>query len=206
MLRSVDRALAHGVVIGAHVSYPDRERFGRAALPMAPHELTAIIARQIDALRSVCARAGGALSYVKPHGALYHAVGVDPELASALIAAADPSLRIMGMPGSAVEAVLDVAPSEGRFIREGFPERGYSSADALQPRDEPGALIHDPQDVAGRALALATCSSFATVDGTLISTRIDTLCIHSDHPNALANATAIRVALANAGVDVRAFV
>lgn len=206
MLRSVDRALTHGVAIGAHVSYPDREGFGRSALPMSPSELTGIISMQIDALRSVCARAGGVLSYVKPHGALYHAVGADPEFADALITAADSCLRIVGMPGSALEVALDVHPSEGRFVREGFPERGYSRADMLQPRDQPGALIHDPQDVAARAIALATHAPFAAVEGTLISTRVDTLCIHSDHPNALANAMAIRVALGDAGVDVRAFV
>ena len=202
MALSVERALAHGVVIGAHLSYPDRDGFGRKEVDLPADALADVLSEQAMALRDIAERAGALVAYVKPHGALYHAASTLPQIAAAVREVADglgAATRIIGMPGGQVA----VAAGD-RFTPEGFPERGYRSADALQPRTAPGALVDDPRDVARRAVAMARGEAIDLVDGTPVTLHVQTLCIHSDHPNALANALAVRAALAEAGIDVRA--
>ena len=203
MAISVERALANGVAIGAHLSYPDRDGFGRAEMTMSPDALTSVLMQQALALRDVAERAGGHVAYVKPHGALYHAASASAQIAAVLLDVANglgAQTRIIGMPGGEVEAA--VGP---RFVAEGFPERGYRAADSLQPRSLPGALVEHPDVVAQRAVAMADGETIELVSGDPVRLDVRTLCIHSDHPNALANATAVRAALAEAGIDVRAF-
>ncbi len=203
MAVSVERALTHGVAIGAHLSYPDRDGFGRAEMALSPEALTSILVQQASALRDIAERAGGHVAYVKPHGALYHAASASAQIAAVLLDVANGLAEetcIIGMPGGEVEAAAGP-----RFVAEGFPERGYRSADALQSRSLPGALVEDPDVVAERAVAMAAGAAIELVDGAMAHLDVRTLCIHSDHPNALANAMAVRAALANAGIDVRAF-
>lgn len=202
MAVSVERALAHGVVIGAHLSYPDRDGFGRSELDIPVAALLDVLSEQAAALRDIAERAGGRVAYVKPHGALYHAASASPQIAAAVLEVADglgATTRIIGMPGGEVEAAAGA-----RFTPEGFPERGYRSRDSLQPRSHPGAIVDDPREVASRAIAMARGDAVQLVDGTPVRVDVRSLCIHSDHPNALANAVAVRAALAEAGIDVRA--
>ena len=202
MAVSVGRAVAHGVVIGAHLSYPDRDGFGRSEVEMPVEVLVGVLSQQALALRDIAERAGGRVAYVKPHGALYHAATASARIAGAVLAVADclgDATRIVGMPGGEVAAAAGA-----RFTPEGFPERGYRSAQSLQPRSAAGAIVEDPRDVARRAVAMARGEAVRLVDGAPVRVDVRTLCIHSDHPYALVNALAVRAALAEAGIDVRA--
>ena len=203
MAVSVERALRHGVAIGAHVSYPDRDGFGRAELDLPPAVLAGVLGEQAAALRDIAERAGARVAYVKPHGALYHAASASDAVARTVLEVAEglgAATRVVGMAGGAMASLAGA-----RLVPEGFPERGYRTADALQPRDAPGALVEDPAEVARRAVAMACGDGIALVDGGRVPLAVRTLCIHSDHPNALANALAVRAALADAGIDARAF-
>ena len=51
---------------------------------MPPDELTADVLYQIGALDGIARAAGGRVSYVKPHGALYNRVVSDPVQAAAV--------------------------------------------------------------------------------------------------------------------------
>ncbi len=154
------------------------------------------------------AAAGADLRYVKPHGALYHAVTVDRRQADAVVAAvADHSARlgralpILGLPG----AIAEAAASAGLpFVPEAFLDRGYTATATLVPRGSPGALVDDPALVAERAVLLVRDREVEAVDGTRLAVEAASLCLHGDTPAAVAMARAVRAALDDAGVEVRA--
>lgn len=201
---AVARAARFGVAVGAHPSYDDRENFGRVRHDPEPDALRASVARQLRALET----AGADIRYVKPHGALYHAVRDDVLQARAVVAAvADLSDRrgravpVLGLPG----VIATVAEGAGLpFVHEAFLDRGYTARGDLVPRDQPGALIDDPVLVAARAVRLATEGEVETIDGSRLAVTAASLCLHGDTPAAVAMARAVRAALDAAGVSVRA--
>jgi UPF0271 protein len=204
MREAVARAARFGVAVGAHPSYPDRANFGRVAVVLEPAELAASVAAQLAALLD----AGADLRYVKPHGALYHAVTTDGRQADAVTRAiADVSaavgrpLPVLGLGG---EIARSAAEAGLPFVREAFLDRGYLPDGALVPRTQPGALLDDPDAVAARAVRLALAGEVEAVDGSVITADAASLCLHGDSPSAVAMARAVRAALDAAGVEVRA--
>ncbi|SCY49110.1 UPF0271 protein [Microbacterium sp. LKL04] len=204
MTDAVRRATAQGVAVGAHPSFVDRAGFGRVALAVAPALLRDQVREQIAALL----RAGADLRYVKPHGALYHAVTADPETALAVAdAVADVSadlgrpVPLLGMPGE----IAAFAASRGiPFFVEAFLDRGYLPSGGLVPRTEPGALLHDPDLVAERAVSLVREGRVDAVDGSTIRVDAASLCLHGDTAGSVAMTRAVRAALDAAGIAVRA--
>lgn len=198
-------AAAQGVRLGAHVSYDDREGFGRRELDLPAAAVADDVVYQLGAL-AACARTEGALvRYVKPHGALYGRVNTDPQMAAAVagaIAAAVPEpLSVMTLPGSAMVAAAQ-AVGLG-VIAEGFADRGYASDGSLRRRGQDGAVL-GPQAAAVQAVGLATRQEVTTAGGKTLALPVVSLCVHSDTPGALEVARAVRAALHDAGVIVRA--
>lgn len=179
MRRTCAAAQQHGVRIGAHVSYDDREGFGRRALDVPLVRLQAQVRGQIDALAAF-----GPVVFVKPHGALYHRAGADRAVAEVIVAAAG-ELPVVGPPGS---ALLEAAGPRG--IAEGFADRAYAADGSLVQRSRPGALL-------GGQAALEQARALAAT--------VDTLCVHGDTPGAVGLARAVRRTLEAAGFAVRAF-
>jgi UPF0271 protein len=204
MRASVARAERFGVAVGAHPSYPDRANFGRIAVSIDPGSLAAAVAQQLADLVA----AGADLRYVKPHGALYHAVITDRRQADAVArAVADRSgmlgrpLPVLGPPGEMAEAAASVGLP---FVYEAFLDRGYLPDGSLVPRTQPGALLDEPAVVATRAVRLALDGVVEAVDGSLVRAAAASLCVHGDSPAAVDMARAVRTALDAAGVAVRA--
>jgi UPF0271 protein len=203
MRESVARAVRHGVAVGAHPSYPDPANFGRLPMSLTPDDLAAAVAVQLGALVA----AGADVRYVKPHGALYHAVTADRAQADAVARAiADQSdllgraLPVLGLDGEIARAAASVGLP---FVREAFLDRGYTSGGGLVPRAAPGALLDDPGEVAARAVALVRDGVVEAVDGTLVRVDAASLCLHGDSPAAVAMARAVRAALDAEGSEVR---
>ncbi|MFC8682464.1 5-oxoprolinase subunit PxpA [Microbacterium ureisolvens] len=204
MRAAVERATRFGVAVGAHPSYPDREGFGRVAMVMDAAALTATVAEQLDALLA----AGADLRYVKPHGALYHAVTRDRTQAdavaravAALSARLGRPLPVLGIDGEIAAAAASVGLP---FVQEAFLDRGYLPDGSLVPRGQAGALLDDPDLVAARAVRLAREGVLGAADGTVVRADAASLCVHGDSPAAVAMARAVRAALDAAGVEVRA--
>jgi UPF0271 protein len=192
MRRTVAEAAKRGVAIGAHPGYPDPTGFGRRDMAATPAEVTAYVIAQIGALDAVCRAAGARLRYVKAHGALYNRAVRDAALADGIAEAirlVNPSLVLLGLPGSELIAAADRAgiPS----AREGFADRGYRPDGTLVPRSEPGALITDPRAAADQAERLAS--------------RVDSICVHSDTPGAVQLVSAVRARLAEKGYSIAPF-
>ena len=175
-----------GVAVGAQVSYADRENFGRMALDVAYETLRAQIEEQVGTLTSIAAAEGTSVTYVKPHGALYHRTMDDRDQARAVLDGSG-TLPVLGMPG----ALWQQAADAGRAVwREGFPDRGYDKGGRLVTRGEPGALVTEESAIVANALALAS--------------RVESLCLHGDSPGAVAHARSVRAALEAAGWELRA--
>jgi 5-oxoprolinase (ATP-hydrolysing) subunit A len=209
--RGVMRAAAavcmvRGITIGAHVSFRDRDGFGRRPVDTDPFEVVSDIVEQVSILSDAIAPEGAVPSYVKPHGALYNQMGSDPVMAAAVVEGAIRSGlgAILAQPGSAV--VPPAAAAGLALVPEGFPDRGYRSDGRLVPRGEPAALVDDPEEVGRRALSLARRGGLESVDGSWVPVDAATLCVHGDGPDAAGVARAVRAALEAGGVDVRPFV
>ncbi|OJV98106.1 MAG: hypothetical protein BGO47_07305 [Microbacterium sp. 67-17] len=204
MAEATRRAARFGVAIGAHPSYPDRAGFGRRPLAMAADELHAAVSTQLDALADV----GADIRYVKPHGALYHAVTTDAAHAAALArAVADLSRRLgRGLPILAMPGEISAAAHEHglEVVAEAFLDRGYTPSGELVPRGEPGAVIEDPDAAAARAVRLARQGTVVAVDGSSVAVAAASFCLHGDSPGSVAAARAVRAALDAASVSVRA--
>ncbi len=192
MREAVESALRHGVSIGAHPSYPDREGFGRVSVDLPPRELSRAVAEQVDALVRVASDAGATLRHVKPHGALYNDAARRGDIAAAIadgVSEAGAPLVLVGLAGS---HALDVWQDRGfQIAAEGFADRAYEPDGTLRPRSRPGALIDDPVAAAAQAVRLARTG------------RCRTLCVHGDTPGAEAIARAVRLAIEAAGFVLR---
>jgi UPF0271 protein len=201
MRRVCARAAEAEVAVGAQVSYRDLAGFGRRFIDVAPDELADDVLYQLAALDGIARASGTRVSYVKPHGALYNAtVGHEGQARAVVdaVAAYGGGLPVLGLPGS---ALLRAAESAGlRAVREGFADRGYTSAGALVPRREVGALLHDAATVAQRAVRMAVDGEVVAVDGTHVRLDVESVCVHGDTPGAVELARAVRTALEAAGL------
>jgi UPF0271 protein len=174
MARAVKLCARHGTWVGAHPSYPDRANFGRKRMTMEPGALRTAITTQCAALAALAR-----VRFVKAHGALYHDAREDETIARALVdgvvAALGHDLHVIGG-GTGLEAACTRAGVG--FLREGFADRGVGPDGLLLPRDQPGALITDPQAARTRAAQLIG--------------QVDILCVHGDTPGAVRIASAVR--------------
>jgi 5-oxoprolinase (ATP-hydrolysing) subunit A len=204
--RCCEGAARRGVTVGAQVGYPDLMGFGRRFLDMDPGELTDAVTYQVGALDALARAAGTRVAYVKPHGALYNAVVQHEAQAAAVVRAVvelDPTLPILGLPGS---RLLRLALEAGlTAVEEAFADRAYTPQGTLVPRDRPGAVLHDPAEVAARVVRMATEGEMVAADGTVIAVAPGSVCLHGDTPGAVAMARATRRALEDAGVDLQPF-
>ncbi len=205
--RTCASAALRGVAVGAQVGYRDLAGFGRRFIDVDPAELADDVVYQIGALDGMCRVAGTRVRYVKPHGALYNTAVHHEEQAGAVVAAVrdyDPSLPVLGLPGS---ALLRAAERAGLpTVTEFFVDRGYTPDGTLVPRREPGALLDDPEEVAERVLRMVSAGTVAAVDGTVVPVRAESACVHGDSPGAVAMARTVRRRLEAAGIVLRPFV
>jgi UPF0271 protein len=206
MARTVRLAAQYGVAVGAHPGFPDLMGFGRRAMQLSPDEIETCVLYQVGALAAFARAAGVPLVHVKPHGALYNLAVGEPAIATAIacgVASFSHDLILVGLAGSV--AMAEATQSAGlRFAVEAFADRVYNPDGTLQARRIAGSLITDPAHAAAQAVSIARDGSVIAHDGTRLALHADTLCLHGDNPAALANAQAVRQALAAAGVEVRA--
>ncbi|MCK0176869.1 LamB/YcsF family protein [Mycolicibacterium sp. F2034L] len=206
-LARVCRAAAQrGVRIGAQVSYRDLAGFGRRFIDATPEDLTADVMYQIGALSALAAVAGSAVSYVKPHGALYNTVVNHEDQARAVakaVHAVDPDLPVLGLGGS---ALLRHAGELGLpTVCEAFADRAYRPDGALVSRREPGALLHDADEIAERVITMVTEGRVTAIDGSTIPISVESVCVHGDSPGAVQIAHAVRDRLTASGVALAPF-
>ena len=206
MRRVCAQAVTSDVAIGAHVGYRDLPGFGRRFIDIEPAALAADVIYQIGALDGFARVAGSRVRYVKPHGALYNAIGHHEEQAAAVVEAVsayDRTLPVMGLPGS---AWLRLAGEAGlTVVYEAFADRAYTPEGTLVSRRLPGSVLHDGQEIARRCVAMASGATVKDVEGGDLRLSPGSICVHGDTPGAVEIARSVRDALAGAGVTLAPF-
>jgi 5-oxoprolinase (ATP-hydrolysing) subunit A len=195
----------HGVNIGAHPSFDDRDQFGRREILLSSTELHVLIVDQITRLARIADEEGLALTHVKPHGALYNVSARDAGVAAtiaAAIVACDRSLTLVGLSGS--QSIAAARRAGLRAASEAFADRGYGADGSLVPRSQPGAVLHEPDVVIERAITMARDGEVMSIDGRRVALEVDTICVHSDTPGAAQLARQLRSALEAAGLRIGA--
>jgi len=199
-------AKAKRVAIGAHPGFFDLWGFGRRRVAHTAGEIERLVTYQIGAAGALAAYAGASLGHVKVHGALSNIAAEDETVAKAVaraITTVDKSLVFLVPAATKLE---QAGLAQGLVVaREIFADRAYTEAGLLVDRSAPGAVLHDPEVAAGRAAAMVEEGAIITISGKRLKTRIDSICVHGDSPNAVAMAKAVRARLEQAGIELAPF-
>ncbi|EPY2702241.1 5-oxoprolinase subunit PxpA [Yersinia enterocolitica] len=205
MRQSVRWAIEYGVAIGAHPSFPDRENFGRRAMQLPPEAVYAQVVYQLGALAAIVKAEGGIMQHVKPHGMLYNQAALDPLLADAIaqaVKAVDPTLRLVGLAGS---ALIRAGERAGLVTRqEVFADRRYQSDGTLVPRSQSDALIESDDLALLQTLAMVQHHQVQARDGSWVPVQADTVCVHGDGAHALNFARRLRDSFQQENITVTA--
>ena len=185
----VARAGAAGVSVGAHPGLPDPVGFGRREMKLFPEEVRDIVLYQVGALSGFLAAEGLSLDHIKPHGSLYGMVARDEQLMDAVCdVAVQYGVPVYGMAGTAHEAVAGRRGVD--FVSEFYVDLGYRADGSLIILRRPSAT---PPEVAAARARLALSEGVAEADtGERVPVRVESICVHSDTPNAVDVATAVR--------------
>ncbi|MEN2744362.1 5-oxoprolinase subunit PxpA [Sinomonas halotolerans] len=189
MNRTVGLAAEHGVAVGAHPGLPDPVGFGRRRMALQPEEVESIILYQVGALTAFLAKHGLELNHIKPHGALYGMLAGDEELMAAAASTAKQfGVPFYGLAGTQHEAVCRDLGVE--FVPELYVDLNYGPEGQLliQRRPEPT----DPASAAERVRRAVAGQPVLAVDGTELDITFASICVHSDAPNSVAVASAVR--------------
>lgn len=199
MSRSVILAKKYNVSIGAHPSYHDLLGFGRRTLVCSLEEIKAIILYQLGALNAFCRANGTAISYVKPHGALYNDMMRDENIFKAVLNAVssfNKNIRVMILSGPKNEEYEYTAKLyDINLFFEVFADRNYNDDGSLVSRMEENAVIHEELDVITRIVNLKEKSLVTSINGHKLFLKCDSICVHGDNEKALEFVKLVRKAL-----------
>ena len=189
MNRSVKLAKDYNVTIGAHPSYQDLVGFGRRSILCSLEEIKSIILYQLGALNAFCRAHGTAVSYVKPHGALYNDMMKDENIYKAILSAIssfDKNIRLMILSKPDTQAYEYTAKIYGiNLLYEVFADRNYNDDGSLVSRILPNAVIDDELEVMQRISLLKDNGFIKSINGKKLYLKADTICVHGDGNNAL---------------------
>jgi len=196
MRRTLQRAKAAGVGVGAHVSFPDLQGFGRRPMTIPPAELEAIVLYQLAALDGMARTEGLAMGHVKPHGALSNMACTDAALARTVagaIKAFDPALILLA---PALSELARAGCAAGLpVVEEIFADRAYLDDGSLAPRSRPDAMIHGAEASLAHVVAMLDEQALISVSGARLPTAIGSICVHGDGPDAVRTARFLRAEL-----------
>lgn len=204
MARTMQMATDKGVGIGAHPGFDDLRGFGRRRLLRTAGELTNLVTYQLGAAQAMARAAGGHVRHFKLHGALANMCSEDRDMALTCYRAAlavDPDIVVMVLAGTEQQAAMEELG--GNWAGEIFADRAYNDDATLVDRTLPGAVLHDAAIVAPRILAMLEADAIIAESGKRIPARIETICLHSDTPEAVAMARELRRLLTEAGVTLQ---
>ena len=203
MAETTARCKKYGVAIGAHPGLPDRLGFGRREMTITPQEARNYLLYQVGALKAFCASIDMKLQHVKPHGALYNMASHDEQLASGLIEGLlnlRPQPILLALSGSKFAKLATEAGL--RVCHEVFADRAYNRDGSLVSRTVTGAVIHNPEMIAQRALRLVQKREVETIDGSIIKLRVDSICLHGDNPAATTGVIRLVELFTERGIEI----
>jgi 5-oxoprolinase (ATP-hydrolysing) subunit A len=205
MHAAVSAAKRHGVAVGAHPSFFDRENFGRKELKISTQEIFDAVAYQLGVFQAIASALEVQPNHVKPHGALYNMAVRDENLADAIaraIESVDTQLVLFAPDKSELARAGEARGL--RVAREIFADRNYLNDGWLVPRTRADALLGDPIEAAERVLRMLREGKVRSVEGRDVNVRGETICVHGDTPGAVDFARELRRQLEGEGVRISA--
>ncbi|HTJ77569.1 MAG TPA: 5-oxoprolinase subunit PxpA [Rariglobus sp.] len=201
---AVRMARQHGVIVGAHPGFYDRDHFGRRELLLSVDEIVELVHNQVRMLQKIATDEDVEVRYVKPHGALYNLAARTASVAEAIartVAGLDGNLALYGLAGG---ELLRAGRAQGLVVKgEVFADRTYQRDGLLTPRSQPGALIDDERQAIEQVLCMVREGRVQIAGGAKVPVMADTLCLHGDGAHAVSFAKSVREALKREGVDVQ---
>ncbi|MEO0444243.1 MAG: 5-oxoprolinase subunit PxpA [Pseudomonadota bacterium] len=193
---TVALAVQHNVLIGAHPGYADKAHFGRKPIDLTEKQLRELLIEQIELLNSICRQHKTSVHYIKPHGALYHAMMANTNTFLAIVDALSSHcthLPLVVMANEQQSAFARRAKSKGiSLIFEAFCDRAYDDHGQLAPRHQAGAILHRQEDIDRQIHALINQQSVTSINGRIIPIKAETICVHGDSQQAVFSVRAIR--------------
>ncbi len=205
MHAAISAAMQHGVAVGGHPSFFDRENFGRKELKVPNEEVFDAVAYQLGIFQAIASALGVRPNHVKPHGALYNMAVRDEKLADAIargIESVDPKLILFAPDNTELARAGETHGVQ--IAREIFADRNYLNDGWLVPRTRPDALLRDPKEAAERVLRMLREGKVRSVEGRDVDVRGETICVHGDTPGAVEFARELRTQLEREGVGISA--
>jgi UPF0271 protein len=206
MRRTIALAIEHGVAIGAHPGFPDKENFGRIEMQFPDEDIVSIVSEQVYIMLDLVFALGGKLQHVKPHGALYNMSARNFSLATAIAQAIhdiDENLILFGLSGS---KSIEAAEAVGlKTAHEVFADRTYTTEGELTSRAEKNALIRDVGMMEKQVLQMIREQQVTSIDGTTIPLKADTICIHGDGEHAVTFAKQLHQLLQQHHITLQSF-
>ncbi|MHB1102831.1 MAG: 5-oxoprolinase subunit PxpA [Devosia sp.] len=203
MRAAIRAAKARGATMGAHPGFADREHFGRRRLLLTPEELDDQVRGQVRHLVEIAEEEGASVRYLKLHGALANMAAEEPAVAALCFASVEGLVKDLAILALDNSAQADVAEAMGfDVVREAYADRAYQANGLLVPRSEPGAVLHDKDAIAARAIRLVESGEIVAIDGTIFRSSARSLCIHGDTPDAIEIARHLRRSLSDARVSI----
>ena len=190
MRRAVDFAATYGVAVGAHPSYPDRENFGRKSVIMEPDDIQNVVTEQVAALSVVCQEAGQAVTYVKPHGALYHDMMAQLDVFEAILRAVSSMphvVPVMVLAGAGNRQVCELAKRYSLpLLFEAFADRVYTNDGKLAGRSLEGSVLTSIPNILDQVMQIVNGGQVTTLGGDILELKADTICVHGDNEASIA--------------------
>ena len=199
---TMEQAVRHQLKIGAHPSYPDPAHFGRQSMNISRRELRRSIQEQLTFLADLAARYDATLHHVKAHGALYNDLAKDAQKLEDFVDWVkdfDPGLKIYGL---ALPGLKERVEARGiHFVGEAFMDRQYTAELTLVSRKKTGAVFQQLDLVLSQVDHLLN-QKVPTEDGQLLPLHWETLCLHSDTPEAATWCPLIHQHIKNKGIAI----
>jgi UPF0271 protein len=204
MVTTVQRALKNGVSIGAHPAFHDLQGFGRRPMKLSDTELSAVVTYQVGALQAIAAAQGGAVTHVKPHGAMSNMACADDAMANVIATAVRAISADLILLAPACSALARAGETAGlRVAIEVFADRAYQDDGQLVPRSQPHAMVHGAEASAAHVLGMLAAGGLVCLSGKVLPTPIHSICVHGDNPEAVASAMAVRDAVKAKGYTLK---
>lgn len=196
MTVAVNLAQSHDVLIGAHPSYPDSEHFGRRSIDISINALEFHLSSQINQLQQICEHNQTQISYIKPHGALYHDLTHNSGIALLLVQLSNHfRCQLMVMASTSNQRLFERLRPKNGVIFEAFADRSYTDEGTLVPRAFSHSVHSSPYASQAQSLLIAHEHRVISENGKSVPIEAQSLCVHSDTPNAVETLQIIRNAL-----------
>ncbi|SDG73514.1 5-oxoprolinase subunit PxpA [Psychroflexus sediminis] len=202
VVQAVRLAKRHQVNAGAHPSYPDTDNFGRQSLVLPAKNLKRHLHQQIDLVEKACKAEDLTLHHVKPHGALYNDMRKHQSIADLILeVVTEREMELILFTPPFINFTPELPKTITLWI-EGFADRAYQNDLSLVSRKEKGAVLHDPLLISDGVLSMIHNQQVLTLSGEKIKHEFDTICVHSDTPNAFKILQLLRSKLMESGIKI----